>query len=126
MSGETKFDPTKFTVDGRWWKDLWGGGHTTETDPTRRGWQARKTGTAGCIIVGRSNVKGCFSAMQLTSCVDVCVYDDKTPQEVAEAFKIGEGPDGVYTQVPDIPGWALGPIQAIEADELAQKAKENV
>jgi hypothetical protein len=27
-----------FTTTNQWWQFIWGGGHTLETDPTRKGW----------------------------------------------------------------------------------------
>ena len=97
-----------------------GGGHTTETDPTRRGWKFRAQGA--CVLFGRKGIKGCFSAMSLgDGRLDVALYEDHTPREVSEWLKKERGNreelDPLYKQVHSTSGWALFFIQVLEAYE---------
>ena len=117
METVTKFDPSTFTVDNRWWvRNIWGGGHTAETDPTQRGWRAARVTPNSAVLVGRRGKPGCFSAIQMSDgTIEVALYVE-TPEEVAASWKKGEVLDCPYRFVPNIPGWALPLIAQIERD----------
>lgn len=98
---------SKFKVDNRWWLDLFGGGHTVLTDPTRRGWRAKRAGGPDTVLVGRPGKPGCFSAVPFgDNHIDVAIYDE-APEEVARMWKNHECVDSEYQMVSLIPGWAL-------------------
>ena len=83
------FNPEAFTVsnnltDG----SVWGGGHTVETDPTRKGWRCRHawftSGGLNMQLIGRPGVRGCATVVRAAVEDDghwVKVFD-ATPQEV--------------------------------------------
>lgn len=113
MANVNSYRLNEFTSTTRWWTHLWGGGHTIETDPTRRGWRAFPAGKADAVLVGRFGVPGCFSAVPLSEGrLDVAFYDE-APEEVARLWKVGEHPDCDYLEVQDCPGWALVAIQKL-------------
>ncbi len=110
----------EFSVSPRAWAfDLWGNGHTLETDPSRQGW--RKAHAGRCpetVLVGRRGVAGCFSARPyLGNQVDIAVYDE-TPEEVAAAWAKGESLDAYYVQMPLISGWGLVALEFVYARAL--------
>jgi len=113
----------QFTASPNWWSiNIWGGGHTLETDPTQRGWKAGRPketmqGNPLLILVGRRGVKGCFSVLPCSEGkkLDVLIYDDETPEEIIAQWGRHETP--VYSHamlVDNIPGWGLDVIQDIE------------
>lgn len=115
----------EFSVDTRWWLDLWGGGHTVDTDPTRQGWRARpaKAGSK-VLIIGRRGVAGAASVMQLSGGqLDVAIYGDQTPEAVAKAMDIkpsdreGSLADPIFPVVPSTPGWGLRVLELILSDQ---------
>ena len=108
-----------FTFADRWWDQIWGNGHTLQTDPTKRGWRARllKEGSK-TLLVGRPGKEGCFSVEQWPDGIlDVAIYYD-TPKYVKEALLEGVGLDAKYKQTKDICGWGLPFIIECEALEV--------
>ena len=96
----------------------WGGGHTLETDPTRRGWRLRpQPGNPELAVIGRPGKKGCLSAMFLSGGVDVATYDDLDPKTLSERLKLGKVPADAFKLVPAIPGWVLEFVWDIERAE---------
>lgn len=118
-----KFDPTTFSISRRWWDGLWGGGHTLETDPTRRGWRAALSGKGShCLVIGQRGVSGCASVMELSgSMLDIAYYDNLTPEALAQWLnQPREERDGrvladvAYEAREAIPGWGLYVLDRIE------------
>ena len=102
---------TEFTVYDRWWDGLWGGGHTAETDPSRRGWRAQLSHKGSkVLLIGQRMTAGCASVMRLSDGrLHVCVYDDATPETIAAAVREGRPTpiaDCVFVRT-DTPGWGL-------------------
>ena len=119
-----------FTTSNRWWDFLWGNGHTLETDPTRRGWRAALSRKGGSVlIVGRRGIRGCFSvmtfdrydyeAMEFIRKLDVAIYDDLTPEEVAQQVNVGRAVADEYREVDSISGWILPFIQEMERVQVS-------
>lgn len=95
--------------DRGWWNNpnhQWtGGGHTTETDPTKKGWKAFRHPTErDTVVIGRRGVKGCFTGLLLTGIIGISIYRDNTVEEVLEN-KAAEPKE--LTFIDDSPGWAL-------------------
>ena len=94
----------------------WGGGHTLETDPTRRGWRIRAV-DADLAVVGRSGNPGCLSVRSSAEGYDVAFYEC-TPLELANDLKRPVGAREIfacaYRHVGNASGWALPFIQEIE------------
>ena len=93
----------------------WGGGHTAETDPTRKGWRLVAS-SHQLAVIGQKGVKGCASVMPLSDGrFDVAYYDDSKPEEIAARFAKGERVSGDgFTQVTESPGWGLAVIEEID------------
>lgn len=93
-----------------------GGGHTIETDPTRRGWRIKSQGQVA--IVGRFGQKGCMSVVTVSGGYDVGTYEDLAPEELSKLFYSGEQviADG-YRTVSEHSGWALPFIHELESDK---------
>lgn len=112
----------EFKVNPQWWRlNIWGGGHTAETDPTRKGWWAyHGEGSApDVVLVGRKGVVGCFSARptMMKSAegnprLDVAFYDE-TPESVVEGWKTYRYVDASFKMLDDIPGWGLEAIEVV-------------
>lgn len=124
-SGPSSAALRQFTASPNWWSiNIWGGGHTRETDPTQRGWKAgrpkeTRQGNPLLILVGRRGVKGCFSVLPVVGILDVLIYDE-TPEEIIAQWGRHETP--VYShamRVDNIPGWGLELIELIENIERA-------
>ena len=104
---------------------VWGGGHTRETDPARKGWRVRAEaeGPRGTVyLIGQRGRPGCATARLVGSDFtgwewDVGIYWE-TPAEVSR-YVTGEGPfcDARFVQTADVPGWGLEVIREIE-DEV--------
>ena len=124
------FDPCTFQVRADWWRFMWGGGHTVETDPTRKGWRAKKSINTGDpargippnILVGRAGVKGCFSAMLLSprepgddAVLDLAFYTEETPEQVAKAMREKAFIDPIYSPARNTDGWGLAAIDRLNA-----------
>lgn len=109
-----------FHTSGHWSDDWTGNGHTTDTDPTRKGWKVKKVKNhpelvvLGLVVEGRQQV-GCASIRQLGDKMDVVVYVFETPAEVVEAFD-NDGIEGMYHMIPSVSGWGLAVIRLIEAE----------
>lgn len=71
--------------------------------------RVRPLGTGGAILCGYPGKKHCFSARLIGGQVDVALYVDCYPKEVAEnaAFRAA---NAYYTQMPEIPGWGYQAI----------------
>lgn len=67
-------------------------------------------------VIGQRGIQGCASVMPLSHGLDVAIYDEMTPNELALRFRAGERlvADG-YICVGRYPGWALRVIDEIEA-----------
>lgn len=116
IAAELRADKLReFKTDPAWWRlTLWGGGHTSETLPTNRGWRAAKAGGPDVVLVGRKGVKGCFSARPFgEGRLDVAVYGE-SPEEVVSAWKAREYLDPIYKTVEHVPGWALPFVRELE------------
>jgi len=96
---------------------MWGGGHTMETDPTKKGWIAKRLKEGSDILlVGRRGVEGCFSVdLWDSGQIDVAVYLD-TPEYVAANAKMGRNTDAWFFQMDMYPGWALACIRILEQE----------
>ena len=108
-----RFDPTKFGCPGRDEPaSLWGGGHTSETDPIAQGWRCRRV-RDDLWLMGQRGEEGCASFRIVDGQWDVAVYD-RAPHEVHHALVEGSPlGDGPYHQIPDVPGFGLRVIQFI-------------
>ena len=109
--------------------EVWGSGHTIETDPTQRGWLCRKAWPMkpGCthqvLMLGRRGVAGCATIIRCRdvlsggAILDVAVYWE-TPEAVRDSvIQTGKNQhNAVYRQIPDVPGWGLEVIRLIEAE----------
>ncbi len=103
--------------------NAWGGGHTHETDPTRRGWRIRpvKENRKGAILFGRPGKPGCFSVVSLSDGeLDIAMYDGR-PEDVSDYLRTGQHCEGSwdpdYHEAKNISGWALEFVQEIELRE---------
>lgn len=106
-----EFKLKEFSSSIRWWDGLWGGGHTIETDPSRSGWRCRPMGTGGVVLIGQQGQQGCASVrLMADGQVDVAIYDEARPEEVARAPREADA----YLQVPSTPGWGLVVIAEIK------------
>jgi len=101
----------------------WGGGHTHETDPTRRGWRLRAVST-NLAIIGRRGKPGCISVMPISGGqFDVAWYEEDPATVDANLRQPREDRDNldpIYVPVAAVPGWALRFIERIEANERIQ------
>jgi len=94
-----------------------GGGHTTDSDPSTRGWKYRGQGKDEYVLVlGRKGVKGCMSAIFLSDYLEVAVYDELTPIELSRALETRSAYADAYVRTSPTPGWALPLIQQIERE----------
>ena len=111
------FDASKFSVSDRWWDGIWGGGHTAETVPTRHGWRAALTAKGSkVLVIGRRTIRGCASVMRLSDGrLDVSVYDDATPEEIAACVRERRSVPlaDVILQTEAYPGWGLAVLEKI-------------
>lgn len=101
----------------RWWEGLWGGGHTVATDPTHQGWRAALTAKGSkVLVIGRRGITGCASVMRLSDGrLDVSVYDDATPEEIAACVREWRPvpyADCIF-QTESYPGWGLAVLEKI-------------
>ena len=111
------FDPKSFrTPSLNLVHHIWGGGHTLETDPTRKGWRCREV-TPGRFLVGRPGKEGCASFVWCRDGWDVGVYH-MPPAEAHKHLKEGEGVDAHYVEVGNHSGFGLDIIREIEAELL--------
>ena len=102
----------------------WGGGHTIETDPTRKGWKMRAN-SVHCAVVGQPGKPGCASVMRMgDNQLDVALYEE-TPNEVSEQLKTGFVDAVMYVAAPNCPGWALTIIDLIEEVRARMAAIEE-
>jgi hypothetical protein len=93
---------------------FWGGGHTAETDPTKKGWRSRPVGDSGRLwLVGQPGKAGCASVMiipERPGIADVAVYLE-SPKEVESWLLTPRdtrtGLDARYIQFPAISGVGL-------------------
>lgn len=104
----------EFTIDPRnEWRDCWGGGHTTSTDPTKQGWKCLPvTGREKLAIIGQNGVAGCASVRAYPDIYDVAFYDE-TPKEVLDSLRAGKSLDAQYKMYEKTPGWGLPIIDEI-------------
>lgn len=118
---DLQFKLNEFTVDSRWWNNpnhQWtGGGHTAETDPTKKGWRAVAFSKGSSfVLIGRKGVPGCFSARLMSDGrIDVAIYDEAVPETAVAALDAKELYADVFRQVHGTPGWALEFIQELES-----------
>ena len=106
-----------FSVSDRWWEGLWGGGHTVDSDPTRQGWRAALSHKDSKVLVlGRRNIRGCASVMRMSDGrLDVSVYDDATPEEIAACVRERRRVPlaDCVLQTGPYPGWGLAVLEKI-------------
>jgi hypothetical protein len=109
---------------------FFGGGHTAETDPSRKGWRCRpaKAGHDNKVwIVGQPGKAFCASVMltyhlvdgEPKDLIDVAIYfeDPKTVQQWINSPRDKRDPlDARYVQFPAISGCGLSVIQEIEKE----------
>jgi len=117
------FDPSKFRVKQGQWALLtcWtGGGHTIDTDPTKRGWRL-KPSIEGFYILGNMSCSTCFSIQRMDNDIlDVVTYEETTPRDIDKQLrgaKSGACYNPIFQKVRDIPGWALPLIRFAEANQ---------
>ena len=110
-----KFDAAMFSVSYRWWSDLWGGGHTRETDPETQGWRCvKQRANHDLVVVGQRGVKGCASALKMPNGrADVAIYDELTPEDVSGRLAEGSVPADQYLDMAPTPGWGLTVLEYI-------------
>ena len=91
---------------------VWGGGHTTETDPANWGWYIREVKEhPGVWMIGRTGVQGCCTVRQLTTGkLSVAIYD-RLPETVVDNGLMGLDP--VMVEYEPTPGWGLKAIETI-------------
>lgn len=95
---------------------LWGSGHTRETDPFLKGWRAKLIKGTDNVLVGRRDVPGCFSVRALgDGDLDVALYYGETATQVARAFKAGQVLDAEYITLKDSTGWGLSVLRRLAA-----------
>ena len=97
---------------------FWGGGHTNETLPTKKGWKAaRPSSGSQLLLVGQRGAEVCATLLhnggRRAGTVDVAIYDE-TPEEIRSRLAKGEGTDAMYHEIPNIPGVGLRVVQLIE------------
>ncbi len=117
----TIFDPTKFTNEATpteyFRRNAWGGGHTPETDPSRKGWQKRPSKKAPkVLVIGQPGKPGCASVMEMSTTLDVALYVE-TAKEISAVLEEGKSLgcfDPYYRQIKPISGWGLEVIRWIE------------
>ena len=95
-----------------------GGGHTTETDPTRRGWRLLPLrGNPDVCVLGSKSCSGCFSIRRMTDGgLDVAYYTEDGPQAVAKVLNEGGYLDAQYVLIEESWGWGLQLIEQAEAE----------
>jgi len=95
---------------------IWGGGHTTETDPMRKGWRACYSGSnKRVLLVGKKDVEGCFSMVPMEKDLSLAFYLE-TPEYVNKNINNEEYTDASYEVVPDVPGWGLKAIEILKKE----------
>jgi hypothetical protein len=111
---------------------FWGGGHTNDTLPTKKGWKAarpsletqefrpwtrRNPPISPLLLVGQAGVPGCATLLhnkgRRAGTVDVAIYDE-TPEVINRRLAASVGTDAMYHQLPNIPGVGLSVIRLIE------------
>ena len=107
---------------------FWGGGHTPETDPTRKGWRCRPiVKGSGVYLLGQKGKEGCATLRYIgEGDWDVALYDE-APEEILRRFK-----EGVYlgatryetAQELLMGGMGLGIIQRIEEEREERRLFE--
>jgi hypothetical protein len=68
------------------------------------------------LVIGRRTIRGCASVMRLSDGrLDVSVYDDATPEEIATAVREGRPVPlaDVTLQTEAYPGWGLAVLEKI-------------
>jgi len=111
---------SKFTAEAWHRSTPWAGsGHTTATEPARRGWRLRPCGGPGPFgartwILSRAGLNRCFTIEKIGGALDVAYYLESA-RIVVETISTGGTLDAQYVQVIEAPGWALRFIQQAEA-----------
>lgn len=114
------FDPKSFRTSSLdLVRHIWGGGHTLETDPTRKGWRCREV-NPGLFLVGRPGKEGCASLSwsRYLHCWDVGIYH-MPPAEAHKYLKEHGGLDAHWVEVGNHPGFGLDIIREI-GEELGE------
>ena len=107
---------------------FWGGGHTNETLPTKKGWKAaRPSSGSQLLLVGQRGAEVCATLLhnegRRAGTVDVAIYDE-TPEVINRRLPARVGTDAMYHQLPNIPGVGLSVIRLIE-EHRKQNADYN-
>lgn len=94
----------------------WGGGHTAQTDPTRRGW-VMIVMTQDRAVFGRRGVKGSFSATARLGGVVIEFYRDLDVAEARDALRLRNAEPSAIGFLPSRLrcGWALEGVEFIES-----------
>ena len=97
---------------------VWGNGHTTATDPMRRGWRARYIkGCERVLLVGIQGIEGCFSMVPGSKKLHIAAYLE-TPETVAKAKRQGDYVDANYHTLADASGWGLEAIRLLREEMI--------
>jgi hypothetical protein len=124
--------------------ELWGNGHTIETDPFKKGWRCMHYPKGDVYLVGRKGVAGCFSALLIGKVPystrapfwDVALYSEETPQQVHDYLMNGKESEHhdacsggcIYKSVGTHSGWGLEALELLTKDmaELAEFGGSHV
>lgn len=107
----------------------WGGGHSADTDPTRKGWRViPQKGNTNLAVLGQAGVPGCASVLFLegTETLGVGIHS-LAPDVISSMYTAAHaGPLTLskmvvadeYVSIGYIPGWGLEVIALIEKARL--------
>lgn len=106
-----------------------GGGHTVETDPTKRGWRLVAVSDE-LAVIGRKGKPGCFGIRTMSGGDRgkylIGLYEEEKPEELTELLKEGKTPPpNFYATVDAVSGWILDPIDDLERLEAEVRASLN-
>jgi hypothetical protein len=106
--------------------NIWGGGHTAQTDPSNLGWKARaQRGAPELIVIGRPGILGCASVRVLSSQLDIAIYDNLNPLALSTRLSAGRVPADEYFQTRPTPGWGLQVIRKLAEADNPQYPQEG-
>ncbi len=105
---------------------IWGGGHTVDTDPTKKGWRCRRIGMEKRTVwlVGQKGVKGCATLVDIGRGEwDAAIYaEDPALIDLSlRQGRVGPHHGAVYKTVPNVSGFGLKVIELIEEDRESER-----